>query len=299
MQTNLNDHGAPTDLVVVAQGTPDEMESLALVLEAVGIPFHSDQNADQLLVPFAHAPDALFHLGEYRRENARWPSRPPPASSPLSAQAQPTVPVLLLLALFFDLTGPWTPGNAWFLRGSLDSTAVIGHGEWWRLFTALTLHADLAHLAGNCLIGGTVIHLLGRMIGFGQCWLMLVLTGALGNLANICMRQQPHLAVGFSTSVFAAIGMLTGLQLARSSSRSAKELLLPLGAGAGLLAFLGSEGVRTDLGAHLFGFACGLACGWSGKRCGLIAHLQAPGWQVPLFLLALAAPIAAWMRALA
>ena len=298
MQTPLNDHGAPTDLVAVAQGPPNEMESLALVLEAVGIPFRYDQGADQLLVPFAHAPDALFHLGEYRRENARWPSRPPSAS-PLSTQAQPTVPALLLLALFFTQTGPWTPSSTWFLRGALDSTAVIGHGEWWRLLTALTLHADLAHLAGNCLIGGLVIHLLGRTIGFGQCWLLLVLTGALANLANICMRQQPHLAVGFSTSVFAAIGVLTGLRLARSPSRSIKELLLPLGAGAGLLAFLGSEGVRTDLGAHLFGFACGLACGWSGEYSGLIARLQTPGWQIPFFLLALAVPIAAWMRALA
>jgi len=167
------------------------------------------------------------------------------------------------------------------------------------LLTALTLHADLAHLAGNCLIGGMVINLMSRMIGFGQCWLLLVLTGALGNLANICMRQQAHLSVGFSTSVFATIGLLTGLQLARSPSRSVRGLLLPLGAGAGLLAFLGGEGVRTDLGAHLFGFACGLACGWSGERSGLISRLQAQGWQIPLFLLALAAPIAAWMWALA
>ncbi|WP_310601046.1 rhomboid family intramembrane serine protease [Desulfobulbus sp.] len=298
MQTSSNDRGEPTGLVAVAQGTPDEIESLALVLEAVEIPFHYAQDIGQLLVPSAHASDALFHLEEYRRENARWPSRPPPVR-PLSAQAQPTVPILLLLALFFVQTGPWTPGNQWFLRGALDSTAVFGRGEWWRLLTALTLHADLAHLAGNCLIGGMVIHLLARMIGFGQCWLLLLLTGALGNLANICMRQQAHLSVGFSTSVFAAIGMLTGLQLARSSSRSARELLLPLGAGTGLLAFLGSEGVRTDLGAHLFGFACGLACGWLGERSGCIARLQAPGWQIPLMLLALAAPVAAWMRALA
>ncbi|MCL1979480.1 MAG: rhomboid family intramembrane serine protease, partial [Proteobacteria bacterium] len=273
-----------------------ELESLALVLEAVGIPFRHDQSTGQLLTPSSHTPDALFHLGEYQRENVRWPSRPPPVPAS-SARFQPTVPVLLCLAFFFAHTGTWTPTNPWFVRGALDSGAVIGHGEWWRLITALTLHADLSHLAGNCLIGGMVIHPLARMIGFGQCWLLLILTGALDNLANICIRQQPHLSVGFSTSVFAAIGILTGLQLARAQTRSIKALLLPLGAGAGLLAFLGSEGARTDLGAHLFGFSCGFVCGWLGARSGLIARLQALGWQFLFFFLALAAPIAAWMRA--
>ncbi|WP_051554215.1 rhomboid family intramembrane serine protease [Desulfobulbus elongatus] len=293
----LNDHDERADLIPVAEGTPDTMASLALVLEAVGIPFHYDRAAGQLRVTVGDAPAARFHLDAYHRENLHWPPTPPPAPA-LSPQTQPTLPVLALLALFFTQTGSWTPDNLWFARGMLDSAAVFGRNEWWRLLTALTLHADLAHLLGNCLIGGMIIHLLGRMIGYGQCWLLLVITGTLGNLANIGLRGQPHLSVGFSTSVFAAIGLLTGLQLARSARRSPRALLLPLGAGAALLALLGGEGVRTDLGAHLFGFACGLAGGWLGHRSGFVERLRAPAWQAPIFLLALAAPIAAWVWAL-
>ncbi|MCL2790527.1 MAG: rhomboid family intramembrane serine protease [Desulfobulbus sp.] len=298
MQTTPNDHADQTGLVAVAAGVPDEVESLALVLEAVGIPFRYNQHTQQLLVAAGNAPEALFHLQEYRQENMCWPPRPQPFPA-LPPQILPTLPVLLCLALFFAYTGPWTAENDWFIRGALNSTAVLDRGEWWRLVTALTLHADLAHLMGNCLIGGMVVHLLGRTIGFGQCWLLSVSTGALGNLANIGIRQDLHLSVGFSTSVFAAIGLLTGLQLARCHHRSRTALLLPLGAGAGLLAFLGSEGARTDLGAHLFGFICGLASGWMGQRCGLIARLQAPAWQLFFFLLALAMPIIAWLWALA
>ena len=39
------------------------------------------------------------------------------------------------------------------------------------------------------------------------------------------------------------------------------RMLVPLMAGAGLLAMLGSSGVRTDLGAHLFGLLTGLILG--------------------------------------
>jgi len=135
------------------------------------------------------------------------------------------------------------------------------------------------------------------MIGYGQAWLMLIATGAIGNLCTIVFRQQPHLSVGFSTSVFAAIGLLTGLQLANTKTRSPKGLLLPLGAGAGLLAFLGSEGVRTDLSAHLFGCLSGIGCGWLCRRTGLVERLQAPALQGLLLFLALALPILAWIWA--
>ena len=296
LPTEPNDHADPTDWIAIAAGPPDEMESSALVLEAVGIPFRSDQRAGRLLVAVGDAAAALFHLEEYRRENACWPPLPQPAPA-MQPQLLPTLPVLLCLALLFAHTGSWTPENDWFTRGALDSAAVFDRGEWWRLVTALTLHADLAHLLGNCLIGGLIVHLLGGMIGFGQCWLLLIVTGALGNLVNIAVRHEAHLSVGFSTSVFAAIGVLTGLQLARSSHRSIRALLLPLGAGAGLFAFFSGEGARTDLGAHLFGFACGFGGGWLGERCGLMARLHAFAWQVCLFLLALAAPVAAWVWA--
>ena len=297
MQTTPDNPVDLPDWVVVAEGTPDEVDPLALVLEAVDIPFLYDQRAGRMLVSVDDLSTALFHLEEYHRENVCWPPAPPP-SPPLSSQSLPTMPALLCLALFFAHTGSWTPNNDWFVRGALNNIAVFDHGEWWRLLTALTLHADSAHLLGNCLIGGVIIHLLSRMIGFGQCWLLLIITGAFGNFVNIVMRQEMHLAVGFSTSVFAAIGLLTGLQMAHASHNPIKAFLLPLGAGAGLLAFLGSEGARTDLGAHLFGFTSGLACGWLGKHCRLIARLQATIWQFFFFLLALALPITAWVWAL-
>jgi membrane associated rhomboid family serine protease len=285
------------DLSTIADGTSDQLDTLSLVLEAVAIDHWRDQVGGHLLVRSEDATVARYHLDQYCRENRDWPPPPPPIQ-PFLPNPQLTLPAMIGLALFFAHTGPWSTGSVWFARGAINSAAILSHGEWWRLLTALTLHADLNHLLGNCLIGGMVIHLLSGIIGYGQSWLLLTVTGAIGNLCNIVFRQHPHLSVGFSTSVFAAIGLLTGLQLARSATRSNRSLRVPLGAGIGLLAFLGSEGVRTDLGAHLFGFVSGIGCGWLGWHTGLVERFQAPERQVPLFFLALALLFLAWAWAL-
>lgn len=140
-------------------------------------------------------------------------------------------------------------------------------GEWWRLITALTLHADQMHLVGNCLIGGVIVHLLCKAIGYGMGWLALLFAAMSGNFLNIILRDTLHSSVGFSTAVFAAVGILSGRQLNNRASTIIRQLILPLGAGVGLLAMLGSAGERTDLGAHLLAWPveCFMACFFSSQ----------------------------------
>jgi rhomboid protease GluP len=286
-----------------AQGFPvaDEasgpLETLSLVLSAVGIDHQLDEHTHQLLVTDKDVESAVFHLDAYRTENLNWPPPPPPRQT-LHPQTPPTLLMMGMLALFFAHTGPWSADSLWFVRGAIDSVAILDHGEWWRLVTALTLHADLVHLAGNCLIGSLMIHFLGKVLGYGLSWLLLILTGFTGNLLNVLLHQQPHLSVGLSTSVFAAIGIFTGLQCTRFSRHTVKAMVLPLGAGLGLLAFLGSEGVRTDLGAHFFGFSSGFCSGILLNRSGIIQKTQRPLLQAFFFLSALAITGLCWMLAL-
>src|SRR4051812_48653252 len=51
------------------------------------------------------------------------------------------------LLAFFVVTGDRSTSD-WFARGSSDASRVVA-GEWWRVVTALTLHADLAHVLSN------------------------------------------------------------------------------------------------------------------------------------------------------
>ncbi|WP_306548186.1 rhomboid family intramembrane serine protease [Desulfobulbus sp.] len=291
----------PEPLTQVASGELDRLESLSLVLSAVGVAHWLDEQNGELLVAEHDAATAAFHLRQYSLENADWPPAPPPPR-PIHPQTPPTIVLMALLALFFVHTGPWSTGNNWFAQGAVDGPAILQQGEWWRLATALTLHADLVHLAGNGLIGGLMIHLLGKTVGYGLAWLLLIVSGMAGNLLNVVVRHQPHLSVGLSTAVFAAIGLLVGLQLGhsrtRSQTRSLRELLLPLGAGAGLLAALGSEGVRTDLGAHFFGGIVGLCCGVLLEMTGAVARCRRPFIQALLFSLAVTILMWCWRLAL-
>ncbi len=284
-------------LVPVVNEAKDPIETLSLVLSAVGIDHQIDEHTHQLLVTEKDVESAVFQMEAYRTENLDWPPPPPPRQT-LHPQTPPTLLMMGILALFFAYTGPWSPESRWFARGAIDSVAILDHGEWWRLVTALTLHADLVHLTGNCLIGSMMIHFLGKMLGYGLSWLLLILTGFTGNLLNVLLHQQPHLSVGLSTSVFAAIGIFTGLQVTRFSRHTAKAMVLPLGAGLGLLAFLGSEGIRTDLGAHFFGFISGLCSGILLNLSGIIQKTQRPILQAAFFLSALTITGFSWILAL-
>jgi membrane associated rhomboid family serine protease len=84
-----------------------------------------------------------------------------------------------------------------------------------------------------------------------------------------------------STAVFAA--------LVRSPSRRPGAAWLTLGAGVALLGLLGT-GERSDLFAHLFGFAAGVAQGLALRRAAPPRRSPAQ----PVLALAAAAPLAAW-----
>ncbi len=288
-------HSPTPDLVKIAGGKPEELENLSLVLAAVGIDHILDDHSGALLVAGTDAARALYQWRQYQEENSNWPPEPDVRPPPAISGSPPTAAMMILLALFFNYTGSWQPGNVWFEYGAVNSQAILHQGQWWRLLTALTLHADLVHLVGNCLIGGFVIHLLCKTLGYGTGWFFLLLGGVSGNLLNSMVRSDPHLSVGLSTSIFSAIGMFSGLQLFRHGAQPAKDIVLALGAGVGLLAFLGSEGARTDLGAHFFGFVCGICWGVFLHLTRLPQRADHIAAQRILFALAMLALIIAWI----
>ncbi len=270
----------------------------SLVLSAVGIKHQVDPAAGVILVVYGDdSKRAIFELQAFEEENRHWPP-PPNYARPLPRTDNP--PTLLMiggLIIFYMVTGPWLTANPWFQAGAINSSKILEQGQWWRLVTALTLHADQMHLVGNCVIGGFMVHLLCKTTGYGTGWLALVLSGMAGNLMNIVLRNAPHYSVGFSTAIFAAIGIFCGLQLTRRKSSLIRQLVLPLGAGAGLLAMLGTEGKQTDLGAHLFGFGCGLACGLLLQISHLDLRADNRRLQQILFAVTLALITGCWLLA--
>ena len=200
-----------------------------------------------------------------------------------SEQAQHTIPVdekplpkIETLSLF---VAAWFLGTCWFVQNTMSpgwqengeavSRAIVRDGEWWRALTALVLHGDISHLVANIASGLLFSAFVLPRFGTGITWLLIVLSGFLGNLANAWFyRGTPHNSIGSSTAVFGALGLLVASDfMARFSSpqtRSRWQLVLPVGAGLALLAYLGvgeEEHSHTDYMAHLWGFAAGLLLG--------------------------------------
>ncbi len=238
----------------------------SLVILAMG---HScwldtDGGGSRLLVERALAQPAADELARYDRECLAWPPPPPP---PAPAR-HPHFRLATLLWASLLLAAFW--GQARFptlaAAGCLDAAGVFVRGEWWRPLTALFLHGDSGHLLSNLIAGSFVFLAVGATFGTGWGWLLLALSAVAGNLLSAALLLPgPYQSLGASTAVFAGLGLLVGhaAVAARPTGgiRRWTRVLVPLAAGAILLALHGAGGPRVDLGAHLTGFVCGLAAG--------------------------------------
>ena len=65
-------------------------------------------------------------------------------------------------------------------RFSNSSIGLFFENEWWRPFTALFLHADFPHLAGNVMIGGVFCVLVAQSFGQLRGWLLILASGVMG-----------------------------------------------------------------------------------------------------------------------
>jgi len=176
------------------------------------------------------------------------------------------------------------------VRAAEARADAIVAGEWWRVVTALTLHADAPHLLSNVLMGAIIATAVCSAVGPGVgAWLLLA-TGAAGNWVTAMLHGTKHRAVGASTAIFGGLGVLVGLAIVRRPRRA----WVPLAAGLALLGFLGT-GERADLLAHFFGFVAGIV---AGIAVAPVRVLRARPAQWLLALGALGAVGGCWVLAL-
>lgn len=246
--------------------TERRLQNAVLVLQARGLPFRTERFSRGWLlrVPPQHFDIACLELSLFEKENTGWPP-PPPAPLPQRGNSLAPLCVLLLLATFHNLTRiPFSLNPPllldWVAAGDAHAGNILA-GQWWRPITALCLHTDGLHLLGNLVFGALFIIRLCRGLGAGLAWSLILASGISGNLLNALLQTPDHRAIGASTAVFGAIALVAGINLIRYRSSLRRRWVLPLAAALALLALLGAEGERTDVGAHLLGFASGLFLG--------------------------------------
>lgn len=230
----------------------------------IGHALRQGEDGGYLVLAFRDRERAVHAIQLYETENRDWPPRRVRERLPYPRSLVAPLVFLGIVAFFFLVTGPVADGSPWFFRGRAISDRILSDQPW-RAVTALTLHADALHVAGNTLSGSLFLSAVNRRLGDGRGTLTVLIAGALGNVANaIHYYPQIHRSIGASTAVFAAVGVLVATQLAvdhrRKGQRTWLERLGPPAAGLVLLGMLGAS-PESDLMAHLFGFLAGLIVG--------------------------------------
>jgi membrane associated rhomboid family serine protease len=247
------------------------------------------------------APRAAAELEAYELENRDWPP-PQPGAEPIPApypRDTTTLWAIGLIILVYVGYGPYHSDTP-LLRAAAADAGRIMAGDWWRVVTAMAVHGDLAHLAGNVVAVSLLGYAVCALLGGGAGWTLLLAAGAAANYCTALLNRERHVSFGASTVSFAAIGILVALQAVRStpSLRSLKSLWsrtwIPVAAGIAVLAVLG-----TAPGSDVIGHAIALG---AGAVLALPAALaRADRLSVPvqwsLRLACLAGVIAAWHAA--
>lgn len=289
-----------------------ECDERAFVLAAVGIASEITAQGEDFLLEVS-PPDldqALTHLQQYDLEAQRRsaaPLIPPPQLHPGAWTGSAVYAAVLLTVAYAVANGIWRLDA--FDVGDLDATRVQS-GQWWRVWTALTLHLDGPHLAANTVAGIWFGYLAGRLIGAGNAWLLVLLGAGAANWIEAHFAPEGYRSVGASTAVFTALGLLSAYSWStrfRLPQRWAARWG-PLVAGIALLGWTGTggaeatgprgaDGAEVDVVAHALGFAIGLLPGAAAAWRPVARVLgRLPQWLMGLAALALLAW--AWWRAL-
>ena len=272
----------------------------ALVLTAAGIPsaIRADGALFILEVDDTELDLALGELGHYEAEVRPTPVAPPP---PPRRQPHAWIGCLVYAAVLLGVA--YAIGNGLvrldaFDLGELDA-GRLQSGQWWRAWTALTLHLDPGHLAANLGAGIWFGYLAAGELGSGSSWFLIVNGAALANWVEGELGPATHRSVGASTAVFTALGMLAAHAWRTRFYLPQRRALrwAPLVAGIVLLGWLGSAGEQTDLIAHALGFVVGVLIGALAALPAIERALQrVPQWLAGLG--ALASIALAWSCAL-
>jgi rhomboid protease GluP len=293
----------PQATAVVFRGSKGLCREYSLVLEARGIDHEVRETG--IAVPGGSwvltVPPPLVHraydeITRYSAERTIPRSRPIP-TEPFPGAAFGAIGYTVVLLLTAYCAGIGLFGADWLSLGALDADLVR---EWWRALTALTLHLDQQHLLGNLLFGVVAGIAAGRLLGPGVAWASILGAAALANYAEAFIAPVTHRAVGASTAVFAALGLLAGLAWRQRLTLRERRWYRwsPLVAGICLLTLLGAGDAHVDVLGHALGFLFGVGVGWLYARAGMPRN-RSTRLQIATGAVAALLVCTAWIFALA
>jgi membrane associated rhomboid family serine protease len=254
---------------------------------------HDEASGWSLAVAEADREKALAQIHLYRLENQQWRWRRPIFQPGLFFDWSSVIWVLLNILFFW-----WSEARADLRTAGMMDGAALAHGQWWRLFTATWLHADIAHLATNMVFGFLFLGLVMGRYGPGVGLLAAYLAGVGGNVAGWRVYGENYLSLGASGVVTGALGLLavqSAALLRRRNANTIRFFATGLIGAVLLFVFLGVS-PESDVVAHFGGFISGLLLGIPLALASRFVHR--PWLNLAAGILFTALVILPWWRAL-
>lgn len=152
--------------------------------------------------------------------------------------------------------------------GDSDPSGVLRYGEYYRLVTAMFLHAGAAHIFFNMLVLYSFGSSMERIFGHVRYAAIYFLGGLGGSVLSVVLGNEP--SVGASGAIFAIIGaefvfLYQHRKLLGAAGRSRRQTLLITAVMTfiiGIMSNVSNSAVQIDNWGHLGGVLGGAALAW-------------------------------------
>ena len=150
-------------------------------------------------------------------------------------------------------------------KGAMVTEIVLKNGEYYRLFTAIFLHADVSHLMNNMLmlfIAGAVVE---NDTGHAFYFFLYMLSGLFGNMISMAYEIQNDLrwvSVGASGAIMGLVGFIViWIIKNRKNFVRSRNVIMRLFFLALLILYASFFQSGANTAAHLGGFLTGIVLG--------------------------------------
>jgi membrane associated rhomboid family serine protease len=200
---------------------------------------------------------------EARREFRKGPGRP--FRGGISVTKALLVAIAIPFVIEIVVGGPralFDPSAQLLFDLGAMAPPAVADGQFWRLFTAMFLHAGLLHVALNAYF----FWLFGRVVEsvFGRTWMLLIflVSGFLASVASYAFGPVLALAVGASGAISGVFGAFIAYNYRRRQlAANAANLRMALTVIV-LNAFIAVVYTSIDWRAHVGGLVAGFALGY-------------------------------------
>lgn len=156
-------------------------------------------------------------------------------------------------------------GEVIYAKGAMVTSKVLLDGEFYRIFTAMFIHAGIEHLVNNMLMLVSVGAIVEQYTGHGFYTILYLLSGIFGNFLSMAYELTHHLnwiSVGASGAIMGLTGyMVIWLIANRQRFIKNKNLIIRLVLLAVFLVQACFFQAGANTWAHLGGLLTGMALG--------------------------------------